>query len=275
MKITGNFRLNGSFRVGPPAASGGDPYWDNVSLLLSFDSIDGSRNTPDTSTNSNTVTLGLNAEIVNVGGVRDPKYGDGAVFLSDLNKGSSESSVLTPYVASLYDWWNDDYTVEGWVRAVGPNSWNVWEWAAAFTGPKFIANSSTEVNFQFGEIVSHFCWGFGPKSGGALEFAYWDTTGNTLRTVTSSSSVLVYDTWHHISMTHTVADGSIKLFVDGVLVQSGTRTGTPKSDELLPFTFGRVRRESVAGLFDDVRITKGIARYTENFTPPTEPFPTN
>ena len=64
--------------------------------------------------------------------------------------------------------------------------------------------------------------------------------------------------------------GALRLFVDGVLVDSelsgaainlstnGTRIGV-NSNNVNPFS----------GVIDELRITKGVARYTEDFTSPT------
>lgn len=69
-------------------------------------------------------------------------------------------------------------------------------------------------------------------------------------------------------------EGELRLFVNGILMDSnlnsaplnfstnGTRIGV-NSGESNPFL----------GVIDELRITKGVARYTESFTPPDKPFP--
>lgn len=68
--------------------------------------------------------------------------------------------------------------------------------------------------------------------------------------------------------------GELRLFVEGVLVDSklsgvalnfstsGTRIGV-----------NSVNQNPFSGVIDELRIAKGVARYTENFTPPDKPFP--
>jgi len=80
-------------------------------------------------------------------------------------------------------------------------------------------------------------------------------------------------TWYHLAICR--SGTSTKLFIDGT--QSGS-TYTDSTDYLAyrlyigasSFASGFY---AINGYIDDLRITKGIARYTANFTPPTEAFP--
>jgi len=83
--------------------------------------------------------------------------------------------------------------------------------------------------------------------------------------------------WYHIALCR--ASGSTRLFVDGT--QSGsTYSDTNDYGSSAPFGVGTywslgspVTTSTLSGYIDDLRITKGIARYTANFTPPTAAFP--
>lgn len=270
-----NFIFRPALKTYSQAPTGpSDPYWDNVSLLLPFDDSDGAGATPDLSANAATVTLGATATIVGVGDVavgRDPKFGTGALYLSEADRASHTSYVSATYDSTLYDWWTTDYTVEAWIRAYGINGFNVWQWSQIYTAPRMIGNMQSANFVPSVPNNTVFNWSFGPVTSGALEFAYWN--GSTIQKITSSTGVMSLDTWHHVAMSN--ENGTIRLFVDGTIVQSESIFGTPSSSSSLPLVVGQADNESLTGFVDDLRITKGVARYTTDFTPPTEAFPTN
>jgi hypothetical protein len=74
--------------------------------------------------------------------------------------------------------------------------------------------------------------------------------------------------WHHLALTR--SGSTLRLFGGGTLYATATHSST-----LTPTTvMGSGNSLSLFdGYMDDLRITKGVARYTANFTPPTAPFP--
>ena len=99
---------------------------------------------------------------------------------------------------------------------------------------------------------------------------FFDSLNSDNATTTRiSGGGLSVNTWYHIAVS--ASQNSGKMFVNGVQVGS-TVTFNPSSliaDGLLIGELG-----SASGYIDELRITKGVARYTANFTPPTAPFPT-
>lgn len=77
--------------------------------------------------------------------------------------------------------------------------------------------------------------------------------------------------WHHVAV---VRNGSaINLYVDGVSVASASYSGTPTSSNAIHVGKQPVNTPNYfSGSIDEVRISKGIARYTSNFTPSTSEY---
>lgn len=94
----------------------------------------------------------------------------------------------------------------------------------------------------------------------------------TSGTIRISSGTISTNTWYHVAVVR--SSGSTNLYVDGINVgatyadTNNYLDGTPIIGNYIPSpTYG------FAGYIDDIRITKGVARYTANFTPPTQAFP--
>jgi hypothetical protein len=86
----------------------------------------------------------------------------------------------------------------------------------------------------------------------------------------STTAVISTNTWYHIALVRN--SGTSTLYVNGTSVGSGTTTGNCSGTYL---AIGGYYDTSYLyqGYLDELRITKGVARYTANFTPQTSEFP--
>jgi hypothetical protein len=83
----------------------------------------------------------------------------------------------------------------------------------------------------------------------------------------SSTNPLVVNTWTHVAVRR--YNGTLAVYLNGV--QNGTASYSTAIDCNGKISVGSDNNggSSMIGYLDDFRVTKGIARYTSNFTPPT------
>jgi hypothetical protein len=103
------------------------------------------------------------------------------------------------------------------------------------------------------------------------QVTYWL---NATAVINSSAGAITTGTWYHIALAR--SGSSNKLFINGV--QSGS-TFTSSTALLCDSNRPAIGSSGTTlggsplnGYIDDLRITKGYARYTTNFTPPTAAF---
>jgi hypothetical protein len=80
--------------------------------------------------------------------------------------------------------------------------------------------------------------------------------------------------WHHIAVTR--SSGTVYIFKDGVLLTSGslsTTVPTTATAARVGNYYNGSTNYYFNGYIDELRITKGYARYTASFTAPIAPFP--
>tara|TARA_B100000497_G_scaffold20069_1_gene23727 strand:+ start:11047 stop:13710 length:2664 start_codon:yes stop_codon:yes gene_type:complete len=116
---------------------------------------------------------------------------------------------------------------------------------------------------------------FRVESSGKLRFFKDSVVGGNLE----GTTVLSAGTWYHVALTY---DGStIRMFVDGDEDATSTQSLTFNSNVNPVLGYDPSSTSSAAnyyagqltGQMTQVRVTKGVARYTANFTPPTSALP--
>ena len=97
------------------------------------------------------------------------------------------------------------------------------------------------------------------------------SVGTTAAFISNQATSFSTGTWYHVAACR--YSGTLRLFVNGVQI------GSSVSDTTNWISAGSARiganesgTQTVFGYINDHRVTKGIARYTTNFTPPTTAF---
>ena len=217
-----------------------DPYFDDVSLLLHMDGTNGSTTFTDDSNNSFAMTANNAIQI----STAQYKFGGASAEIS-----ASNDNVAAPS-DSAFALGTDDFTVECWYRPTSrPGLYpRIWFFGANAWGD----NDVFRLNDRHDENSTKF----------SVDVYAFTSSSNFLVSTTS----VVNGTWYHLAITR--SGNTFRLFVNGVEEDSATNSGAVSASASIPFAVG-----GGDGFTDDVRITKGVARYTANFTPPTAAFP--
>jgi hypothetical protein len=216
----------------------------NVSLLLHGDGTNGSTTITDSSPTPKTVTAFGDAQI----STAQSKFGGASIAFDGA--GDYLSAGIAEDWTFLHD--GTAFTVEAFVRG------NV------FSGNQVIA--STIINSSSVGI-------FLSVNSGKAFFRLARGTGSFALSL-EADTVLSADTWHHLAFVLT-AEGLGAVYVNGTLEESGTPSSLSPLSPTNTLSIGANTNNTLFfnGYIDELRITKGVARYTANFTPPTAPFP--
>jgi len=144
-----------------------------------------------------------------------------------------------------------DFTVEFWINAAASGSYN----QVVGTLVSGTENGTWRIGTRFNSLNN-------------LYFARGNGSGFDEFNIAANAND---GAWHHVACTR--SSGLVRLFLDGTVVASSTISGTCTSANPLRVGYNQRDNVFVNGYLDDLRITKGVARYTANFTPPTQAFP--
>jgi hypothetical protein len=178
-----------------------------------------------------------------------------------LNGGAKSSSTQTKYgnTAIYLDGTNDYLALESDTLSFGTADWTIEFWIyftnANDSNYKYIFDWRTNADTSNG-------WFF-QRNTNVWEF--WNAASASISTGLTSST-FSNNTWYHVAISR--ESSTLRFYVDGTYTGGGTDTSNYDSSNL---TLGaRYTDQQYFGAYvEDIRITKGLARYTSNFTPPT------
>lgn len=221
------------------SGGGSDPNFANVTLLVHADS--GTTTVTDFSASAFTITDFAGATSSST----QSKFGGASMSLVSTGDAARRYTIAADTNAG-FDFGGGDFTIECWVYrddagAGGRHILDAWSGRFLF-------------RFDNASTLQFFAAGVGSP-------------------VLSASPTLNTGNWYFMTVQRSGSDWC--MWVDGVVVNTASNASAINSTNA-QLHFGNSNSgDSFGGYIDEVRFTKGVARYTHNtnFTPPTEAFP--
>jgi hypothetical protein len=149
-----------------------------------------------------------------------------------------------------------NFTIEAWVYWTGSNA-----------NAKLLSKDGASGS-------SYAQYNLGMNGSGYISASVGSGNGVGYFQAITSNTLLPTNQWVHIAF---VKNGTnLSLYQNGTSVASATQSGTMVDGAkplLIGYETGQAASNYWNGFIDDLRITKGVARYTANFTAPTKAFP--
>jgi len=177
------------------------------------------------------------------------KYGTGSLYFNGTTNLATNGYVKAR-IGQLANLSSGDFTIECWFYGMN-NS---------------LADTESSL-FQQGEHDWRLMY---RRLSGQLVLRY---AVASVEQISTAGDLFSLNTWNHVAVCR--SGTTTTLYLNGVSV--GTTTASPANSTNFVYVGANLVGTSVYwplnGYIDDFRLTKGVARYTSNFTPPTAPFP--
>jgi len=167
------------------------------------------------------------------------KYGTGSIALDGTGDYLVTSSSVNNRLGS------GDFTIEMWLYPSNTSS----AYRAIIASDAYAATTNGWTVYQ---------------NGTSIEMYY--SSGGSTPNIFTATSALTSSVWQHFALVR--SSGTLKAYVNGTQVASVSNSINFVGDKIF-IGDSNAGDYFFNGYIDDIRITKGYARYTSNFTPPT------
>lgn len=130
------------------------------------------------------------------------------------------------------------------------------------------------VRFNTVSVTQNMCGANDSTASNTLQIRYTTEFQITLQnTAYGFAWSPAINTWYHVAVTR--FSGTLRAFIDGNSIGSASSSDNISVSTVFAIGSNDTGASPLDGWMDEFRMTKGIARWTANFTPPTKPYQVN